>query len=138
MRSTPSGIRQPVIRLVRSGLGLAIVVAGVFACSASRNDLDGGDTPTGDPVDTNEAIVHGALDGARHPAVVALVIRDPRAIELCTGSLVAPDVVLTARHCVSELKSDAVSCPTAQPQITGDRDPSTIAVVTASSVRGAS
>jgi V8-like Glu-specific endopeptidase len=121
----------------RSAFGLAIA-AGVVACSASRHDVDtGDDTPTGDPVDTNEAIVHGAADGTHHPAVMALVIDDPAGVELCTGALVAPDVVLTARHCVSRLRSEAVSCPATGPQVTGNRDPKTIAVVASNVVSGA-
>src|SRR5439155_24528777 len=50
---------------------------------------------------------------------------------------VAPDVVLTARHCVSHLKSDAVDCPASGPQLAGNRDPKTITVITADTIAGA-
>ena len=51
-------------------------------------------------------IIHGVLDtGTTHDAVVALVTTDDAAgLELrCTGTLIAPNVVVTARHCVSHL-----------------------------------
>lgn len=122
---------------LRTGLSLALV-SGALACSAANQDgATADDVPTGDPVETSEAIVHGAVDHGRHPAVVALVIEDASGTALCTGALIAPDVVLTARHCVSVLASDAVDCPSSGPQVTGDRDPSTISVVVDDSIKSA-
>ena len=43
-----------------------------------------------------------AFDGDAHPEVVALLYRTPdgsRAYQYCTGTLIAPTVVLTASHC---------------------------------------
>lgn len=50
-------------------------------------------------------------DGMQSPAVVALLI-DTSATDdtLCSGALVAPNVVLTARHCVSVQTSTSVTC----------------------------
>ena len=57
------------------------------------------------------AITFGQLDGNRHPNVGALVFEDEdgeRGI-LCSGTLVAPDVFLTASHCTAFLESIEVA-----------------------------
>src|SRR5437016_3853269 len=43
-------------------------------------------------------------DGAQGsaPGVVALRVGDGSTFELCSGTLIAPNVVLTARHCVTK------------------------------------
>ena len=48
-------------------------------------------------------VVHGADADARGDAVVRLEIAHPESgtMELCSGTLVAPNLVLTARHCVA-------------------------------------
>jgi secreted trypsin-like serine protease len=59
-----------------------------------------------------EAIVNGQLDGNRHPEVGALIaeFREPGVKEvLCSGTLIAPDVFLTAGHCTSFLESLGIS-----------------------------
>jgi V8-like Glu-specific endopeptidase len=77
-------------------------------------------------VDQTE-IVTGVADTGGDPAVVALDIGTD---SLCTGTLIAPDVVLTARHCVS-ITADSIACPPTGTgkQITGDRPPSSIRVL---------
>lgn len=71
-----------------------------------------------------EDITGGAADRGAHPAVVAIDIGGQA---LCTGSLVAPNVVLTARHCVS-YTSEAVDCSRSGAQVHGDRDPRTFTI----------
>ncbi len=52
------------------------------------------------------AISYGAPDGTAHPAVGSLVVRTPdRVFQVCTGTLVAPRVFLTAAHCLFGLES---------------------------------
>lgn len=52
---------------------------------------------------SSDEVVRGEVADARGDAVVRLEIdhRESGAKELCSGTLVAPDVVLTARHCIA-------------------------------------
>jgi hypothetical protein len=52
----------------------------------------------------------GVADRGDDPAVVAIAADAP----LCAGALIAPDVVLTSRHCVS-MSPASTSCPAAAP-----------------------
>ncbi len=68
---------------------LATLGAGVVAAV-----LTFGVTPAG-------AISYGTLDGTAHPNVGALVVALPTDnVAICSGTLVAPKVFLTAAHCV--------------------------------------
>lgn len=80
----------------------------------------GADDGGGDYESTRvEPVVRGARDRGRHPAVVAIRTREGM---LCTGALIAPTVVLTARHCVS-VTAEAVDCA-ARRNVFGDHSPS--------------
>lgn len=59
------------------------------------------------------AILGGTPSDASQDAVVMLVLVDPQTstrIGLCTAAMVAPNLVLTARHCVAQTNGDAVAC----------------------------
>lgn len=123
------------VRRRKRALATGLVLAGAALAGgcgaggdrASGRGGGGGGAPEPDAggidADTVE-IVSGVPDRGRDPAVVYIDIANEA---LCTGTLVAKNLVLTARHCVSRTV-EAVGCPAAGPQITGDRAASSLGV----------
>jgi secreted trypsin-like serine protease len=62
--------------------------------------------PAADEADVaSAAIIHGQVSGADQNAVVRLVIGAAND-EVCSGTLIAPNAVLTARHCLATRRTD--------------------------------
>jgi hypothetical protein len=87
-------------RVVRGfkGAMLAVAVASLGSCAA--------DDPTGQHAQE----IYGGVDDTVHTNIVGIVIASSGGIGSCTGSLIAPNLVLTARHCVSEVSGDGIVC----------------------------
>jgi hypothetical protein len=86
-------------RLALYGLG-----AGLLACGET------GELQRVDGWGTLAAPLAGAELDTSHTGVLAIVIVTAQVIELCTGTLIAPNLVLTARHCVAPTTADSVDC----------------------------
>lgn len=106
-----------------------LVAAVLSACSAGD-----GSHPT-DPVEADQSeIVRGVADRGEHPGVIAIDVGEKG---LCSGTLIASDVVLTARHCVS-IAEEQVACPAgATPQVHGERAPATLKILVGENVGSA-
>lgn len=83
---------------------VVVGLTGVAAC--------GGEEPA-QALSTKDDDIFGGVkddDATSKSAVVALRIKRANNYELCSGALIAPNVVLTARHCVARILTDSVSC----------------------------
>jgi hypothetical protein len=123
-----------------------VFVASIVACSPapdrpaelSRAGEAGEEDPTSDaggagPSADLVEVVKGVSDRGRDPAVVAIDIGGEG---LCSGTLVSPRLVLTARHCVSRTSS-LVSCPAKGVQVYSNRTPSELEILVGEDVESA-
>lgn len=94
--------RVPTKRWVCVG---AVAAAWIAGCGSSSPPVE----PTGE---TSSAIQGGAVD-ATHKFAVGLIQVGQQTVEICSGSLLAPNLVATARHCVSTISSTQIDCSTA-------------------------
>lgn len=94
--------------LTRWGWIVATVATILTGCGGSPSTSD---QVSVDLVESSQTdIFGGAPDSARVSGVVALRVGTAAPFEICSGALVAPNVVLTARHCVSKMVTDKVIC----------------------------
>ncbi len=89
MRSHPLAAFPFVTRLGCLLFALPLFVGGCD--SAAREDVAG----------LGAGILGGSADN-RDSAVVAVLVHGRSAVATCTGTLIAPDLVLTASHCINE------------------------------------
>jgi hypothetical protein len=96
------------LRLTTLALGLTALAG---CASSASPDL----TESEHEQSSAASIIGGYLDTATK-GVVALALRDRGQVEVfCSGSLLAPNLVLTARHCIAQIgdgSSEQVACDT--------------------------
>jgi V8-like Glu-specific endopeptidase len=110
---------------VLSGTLCMALSVSVGACGQSAGLTEGESNPSPKETLDQTEIVRGVPNRGKDPAVVALRIGGN---SLCTGTLIAKDVVLTARHCVAET-SETVECPASSRQVYRTRDAASIEVL---------
>jgi MYXO-CTERM domain-containing protein len=98
-------------------IAIAPLLVGAAGCSA----------PVGGPGDeataTASSPIYGGVednDAQQNASVVAVKVGDGSTFELCSGALIAPNIVLTARHCVSVQSTTSVSCDQNGNSLSGD------------------
>jgi MYXO-CTERM domain-containing protein len=79
-------------------LGIASLVLSPLSCSS----------PKGENVIRTSQAIQGGTEDEGDPAVVAILIDTAQGLSLCSGSLVAPNLVLTAHHCVANPPTNLV------------------------------
>ena len=116
--------------LARDILGLGAVCAIAVACG-------NGSSSSGELTGTTSADIIGGTNSTTAQNSVVLIVQ-PVGTDVqvnCSGTLLAPKLVLTARHCVSNTSDQGFSCNksgvgTAGGDIQGDVDPTTLYIFT--------
>ncbi|MBX3223066.1 MAG: S1 family peptidase [Labilithrix sp.] len=117
---------------------LALAVLGITGCAAEGPGDSGAAvnvTAAAGSVGTNIFGGEGDDDPSAMSSVVALKVGAGGTFELCSGALIAPNVVLTARHCVANSITTSVSCDEAGrstngAHVAGEQAPGAVAVYT--------
>ncbi|MDP9037386.1 MAG: trypsin-like serine protease [Myxococcota bacterium] len=86
-----------------AGFGSALLV---FAAGCSGV----GSAP--DTIAASTSSIQGGSDDPSHPFAVGVIEQNGRGFAICSGALLAPNLVATARHCVSHLASSSIDCAT--------------------------
>jgi len=121
------------VRIGRSRLYAAVLLSGLSVVVSGCSDGAESDQPQATVGQAIQPIIRGISSGAEHDSVVVLTtFQDGRRRSLCTATLVAPNLLITARHCVSDTES-STACTKDGTPITGggvkaDRDPHSLVV----------
>jgi hypothetical protein len=87
-------------------MSLVVSLFCVAGCGEASLPEQGLDEDVGE---LSQSLVGGQLD-RDHEAVLAVVASTRSATSLCTGTLIAPNLVLTAQHCVANIAENQVDC----------------------------
>ena len=121
------------VRIGSNRLYATLLLSGLSVIVSACSDGAESDQPQETVGQAIQPIIRGISSGTEHDSVVVLTtFRDGLRRSLCTATLVAPSLVVTARHCVSDTDS-STACTKEGTPITGggvkaDRDPKSLVV----------
>ena len=95
------------MRLAQLGVGAALSFVGIVVCSplgCSQSPSQSSSRESAPTSSTAQAIQGGTADGTAHPFAVGVCVGGApgNCAEFCSGALILPNVVVTARHCVDQ------------------------------------
>ncbi len=90
---------------------VALIGLCLAACQAKQNDQEVFDEKQESPVfESLQSEIQGGVTEEDRTYVVGLVIQQGWAGGACSGSLIAPNLVLTAQHCIAPTSSEGIAC----------------------------
>jgi V8-like Glu-specific endopeptidase len=95
--------------IARSPMFLRGALLLAAACSAAACGSQGSDS---DAKSVSAAISGGEPDSVDSNVFILVSHRQAEGVALCSASLIAPNLLLTARHCVADVTSEQVTCGT--------------------------
>ncbi len=81
----------------------ALACLGLAACNAEPRSFDTTNYSVRKPVTSVEQGIQGGSFDGTSSNVVGILINTAQGMAVCTGSLIAPNLVLTAHHCVADV-----------------------------------
>jgi len=84
---------------------LTIAAAWISACSGDQ---------ISETVSTSSRAIQGGTDDSTHLFAVGILAQMSQGTGLCSGALLAPNLVATARHCVAAIPNGGIACPGTQ------------------------
>lgn len=115
--ATASTERYILARLKALRLALTVLPLALGTVAACGSSGRAGTNQDGHSASASSSIVGGHLDTTTKGVVALALAAHNQVVVTCSGSLLAPNLVLTARHCVNQIgdgTSPQVSCGTSQ------------------------
>jgi hypothetical protein len=89
---------------------LLLLMTGLVVACSQNEQLTENDPTTSSQVEVQKQAIQNGMTEEDRTYVVGLVIQQGWSGGSCSGSLIAPNLVLTAQHCIAPTSSEGISC----------------------------